>query len=225
MPTWEEFLATDFTHINTWEFLVNLVLAGVLSFILSLVYVRYGYSLSNRSIFSRNFVILGMTTMLIITVIKSSLALALGLVGALSIVRFRAAIKEPEELVYLFVAIAVGVGLGANQRLITIIAVLVIVLLIIARKKFGHKRRENQNLHLTISSHNPGRVELQQIVTILKNHCSSVNMRRFDETNEVLEASFLVEFHDYEEFEKLKSELRELSKGVKITFLDYQGTY
>ena len=53
-----------------------------------------------------------MTTMLIITVVKSSLALSLGLVGALSIVRFRAAIKEPEELAYLFLTIAIGLALG-----------------------------------------------------------------------------------------------------------------
>ena len=63
-----------------------------------------------------------MTTMLIITIIQQSLALSLGLVGALSIVRFRAAIKEPEELSYLFLCIAMGLGFGANQRIISIIS-------------------------------------------------------------------------------------------------------
>ena len=50
------------------------------------------------------------------------LALSLGLVGALSIVRFRTAIKEPEELAFLFFAIGLGIGLGDNQRLITLLA-------------------------------------------------------------------------------------------------------
>lgn len=59
--------------------------------------------------------------MLVITVVKSSLALSLGLVGALSIIRFRSAIKEPEELTYLFLAISLGLGFGANQTVITII--------------------------------------------------------------------------------------------------------
>ena len=54
--------------------------------------------------------------MLIIFVVKSSLALSLGLVGALSIVRFRSAIKEPEELTFLFLNIALGIGFGANAR-------------------------------------------------------------------------------------------------------------
>ena len=59
------------------------------------------------NIFFKNFTSLTLITTLIITVVKSSLALSLGLVGALSIVRFRAAIKEPEELVYLFICIAI----------------------------------------------------------------------------------------------------------------------
>ncbi|MCW5556509.1 MAG: DUF4956 domain-containing protein [Verrucomicrobiae bacterium] len=51
----------------------------------------------------------------------------LGLVGALSIIRFRAAIKEPEELSYLFICIAIGLGLGAQQTIITVIAFALLV--------------------------------------------------------------------------------------------------
>ena len=69
-----------------------------------------------------------MTTMLIITIVKSSLALSLGLVGALSVVRFRTAIKEPEELSYLFFTIAIGLGFGANQTLITVIGFVLIAI-------------------------------------------------------------------------------------------------
>ena len=58
-------------------------------------------------------------TVVVISIVKSSLALSLGLVGALSIVRFRSAIKEPEELAYLFLSIGIGLGLGAGQRVVT----------------------------------------------------------------------------------------------------------
>ena len=68
-----------------------------------------------------------LTTVLVISIVKSSLALSLGLVGALSIVRFRTPIKEPEELAYLFLCIAAGLGLGANQTLPTIIAIILIL--------------------------------------------------------------------------------------------------
>jgi uncharacterized membrane protein YhiD involved in acid resistance len=225
IQTFEDFLGSQSPHIPLGDFSVNLVLAAVLAFILGQVYIHYGDALSNRRMFARNFMIMAMTTMLIITVVKSSLALSLGLVGALSIIRFRAAIKEPEELAYIFLTISIGLGLGADQRLITIIAVFVIILLIIVRKKFVYKPRENQNLHLTVSSSNPGKIDLKQIVTILNSYCTSVNMKRFDETDEMLEASFLVDFGDYEQIEKVKSELSKLSKSIKITFLDSQGTF
>jgi len=223
--TFEQFLATQGTQIPILGFIVNLALAAVLSFILSQVYIHYGSSLSNRKMFARNFIIMAMTTMLIITVVKSSLALSLGLVGALSIIRFRAAIKEPEELSYLFITISIGLGLGANQQLITTVAFFVIVFIILLSKKFVYKKRENQNLNLIVSSHGPDKIDLKQIVKILDNHLSSVNMKRFDETNEMLEASFLVDFSDYEQIEKVRSELNKLSKSIKITFLESREAY
>jgi len=71
--------------------------------------------MNNREYFANIFILLAVTTCSVIIIVKYSLALSLGLVGALSIVRFRAAIKEPEELVYLFLTIAFGLAFGANQ--------------------------------------------------------------------------------------------------------------
>src|SRR3989339_1564606 len=123
----QNFLSNQNIQIPILNFLVNLILAAILGYILSLIYTKYGKSLSNRQTFARNFVLLAVTTTLIITVVKSSLALSLGLVGALSIVRFRAAIKEPEELGFLFLAIALGLGFGANQTAVTIVSFLTIL--------------------------------------------------------------------------------------------------
>ena len=122
-----QFLGPLIINISIIGFLINLMLCAFFGFWLANIYKKYGGSLSNRAGFSNNFYLLMMTTMLIITVIQQSLALSLGLVGALSIVRFRAAIKEPEELSYLFLCIALGLGFGAGQRIITIIAFIVIV--------------------------------------------------------------------------------------------------
>ena len=72
-------------------------------------------------------------------VVKSSLALSLGLVGALSIVRFRTPIKEPEELVYLFLAIALGLGYAAGHTLMTtvIMALILIIYLWLSNTKIN----------------------------------------------------------------------------------------
>ena len=115
-----DFLSNTNLEINFQDFIFNLLIAGVLSFIIKLFYKKFSTTLSNREEFSKNFVLLSVTTFIVITVVKNSLALSLGLVGALSIVRFRAAIKEPEELVYLFLIISIGLGCGAGQIKVTV---------------------------------------------------------------------------------------------------------
>jgi hypothetical protein len=202
--------------------MINLLLAAILGFVLSRMYEKFGRSLSNRRNFAKNFVLLTMTTMLIITVVKSSLALSLGLVGALSIVRFRAAIKEPEELSYLFFAIAIGLGLGADQRVITLVGFLFIAGVISARS-LSRNPEQGHNLYVTVNSHNPKKAELRDIVEILQSRCLSTNLKRIEETNEELEATFLVEFGSFAQLNASKAELQKLGESVKITFLDNNG--
>ena len=113
------------------DFLINIFITIILSYIIGMIYSKYGNSLSNRKKLTQAFVLISVTVMLVISIVKSSLALSLGLVGALSIVRFRTAIKEPEELVYFFIAIALGLGMGANQRIVTLVGALVIILYIV----------------------------------------------------------------------------------------------
>jgi len=222
IETFQQFLATQSVQVPILEFLFGLSLAAILSGILSKIYITYGKSLSNRRMFAENFMLLTVATMLVISIVKSSLALSLGLVGALSIVRFRAAIKEPEELSYLFVAIAIGLGLGANQVKVTIVAFLFISLIIILKSR-SRRDKNGQNLHLTVSSSGAEKVGLDRIVEVLERNCSVLNMRRFDESSEALEAAFWIEFESIDQFRKTRSELQGLGDSVTITFLDSTG--
>lgn len=114
--TWEQ-LESTFTQTEYMPALtlaVYLVIGAVIA-----MYLRFLYKLSSPAAsadsIARVFPLLTLVTIAVIAVVKSSLALSLGLVGALSIVRFRAAIKDPEELVYLFLCIGVGLALGAEE--------------------------------------------------------------------------------------------------------------
>lgn len=222
LQTFEQFLTTQTVHVPITALVINLFIGALLSFILSRIYVKYGNSLSNRKMFAKNFMMLTLTTLLIITIVKSSLALSLGLVGALSIVRFRSAIKEPEELSYLFLNIAIGLGLGADQRLVTIVA-FVVIMAIITLKSYRTAKEYNQNLHLVVSSYNPQKTSLDQIVKVLQETCLAVDLKRYEETKEILEASFLVELKDMEGLSQSKDKLQALSDNIKITFLDNKG--
>lgn len=224
IKAFEQFLTSQSVGIPIIGFVIHFLLAALLAYILGILYIRYGKSLSNRRMFARNFVILACTTMLIISVVKSSLALSLGLVGALSIVRFRAAIKEPEELAYLFLNIAIGLGTGANQWKVTLIGFVLISGFIILGRKNEMSVLHN-NLLFTISSKGEHKVDLDVIIQMLKQSCSLVNLKRFDETKDVLEASFVVECDDFNALEKSKVEIQNADKDVKISFLDNTGIF
>jgi hypothetical protein len=218
----EQYLATQTGKIPLLGFLINLLLTAALCLVLSRIYQAFGGSHSNRRAFARNFVMLGMTTMVIITVVKSSLALSLGLVGALSIVRFRAAIKEPEELTYLFFVIAVGLGMGADQRWITLIAFGVIAA-VIALRRVRERSDDSRHLHFSVSTDSPDGLSLSDIVRVLEQHSTDLKLSRFDERADLLDASFTIDFPAFEALEAASRALRQLNPGIKVTFLNYEG--
>ena len=147
-----------------------------------MTYVKVGKSLNDKSYFSDTFIPLALITTLVITVIKFSLALSLGLVGALSIVRFRAAIKEPEELVYLFFVISIGLSNGANQFLLSIFATLVILSFLFGRYLFENKFRKNVQysldsniLNINILDNNEKKID--DIIKIIKERVDYLKLK------------------------------------------------
>jgi hypothetical protein len=137
-------------NISAINLCVYLVLAGALAMYVRLLYRKCSSSPSDADSISRVFPLLAIVTTGVIAVVKSSLALSLGLVGALSIVRFRAAIKDPEELVYLFLSISIGLALGAEQPLLAIAVVAVATCFIVGMHLTSRGQR-GIRLLLTIS--------------------------------------------------------------------------
>jgi uncharacterized membrane protein YhiD involved in acid resistance len=215
----QKFLITENAQISVTDFIISSVVIVILSFLLEKTYAKCAKSLSNRKMFAANFMLIAFTTMLIISIVKSSLALSLGLVGALSIVRFRAAIKEPEELIYLFFAISIGLGLGANQITIVLVAFVIAMMILWIRFWFTRKST-SQNLFFTVSSSSPSSIQLNDIIRIVKENFKQSELKRFDENKENIEASFLVESPKPENLQLCKDKLQKLSDSVKITFVD-----
>lgn len=220
--TFLELFTAQSLQISIPLFLINLFLSALLAYVLGRAYVRFGSTLSNRDQFGRNFLLLSMTTMLIITIVKSSLALSLGLVGALSIIRFRAAIKEPEELSYLFLAISIGLGLGAEQTVITLIAFVAILAILISRH-WLRPREEQPNLYLTVTCPAPHKAGLAQILETLQAHARATSLKRFDETPELVEASFQIQFDSLDRLDACSQRLRALGDSVRVSYLDQGG--
>jgi len=139
----ENFFLNSNIDINFSNFFIGILLSLVLAYAVKYTYIKAGRALNDKHHFSDTFIPLAIITTLVITVVKFSLALSLGLVGALSIVRFRAAIKEPEELVYLFLVISIGLANGANQFLLSIIATAIIVTFLLLRNFYQSKNKNS----------------------------------------------------------------------------------
>ena len=208
-------------EIGLLVFAGNLFIAFILSYILALVYVKYSNSLSNKKLFSKNFYLITLTTTLIITVVKSSLALSLGLVGALSIVRFRAAIKEPEEIAYLFLCIAIGVALGANYTLVTVVGFAIILSLTIVINRFSKENIDHEEMFCTISLNK--NFILEDLLGIIKKHSNSLFLRDFDIGSEFSQIGVIINFKNSDDINLLTKELNSLYPGVNIKFLNKQA--
>ncbi len=204
------------------NYIVNIALCALLLFLLSLVYRKYGNSLSNRIQLSRVLVLVGITTFIIISIVKSSLALSLGLVGALSIIRFRTAIKEPEELAYFFIAICIGLGFGANQPFPTVLGVLAIFLVIFVSSKGKAKDAVNQNLIVNLTGTKDK--DLQQLqaklTAAISKNSEKTELIRFNKAENTLDFNFLVVLKDYNSINVLTNELSSLDPTTNITFID-----
>ena len=154
---------------------ISLILAFLLSNILGFIYKKYARTLSNHEGLANVFPLLSIVTTLVIAVVKSSLALSLGLVGALSIVRFRTPVKEPEELTYLFFSIALGLALGAEQYIAAFIGIGVGSFAIITNDKIRKRKKFISNNNLRILIDGIKTEEIDKFIGILKTHVEAID--------------------------------------------------
>ena len=197
---------------------INMLLAIVLASTVAWYYTAYGRSLSNRGRLAGILPVLAMIIVLIISVVKSSLALSLGLVGALSIVRYRTAIKEPEELMFIFLAIAIGVGLGADQRWPTVLAVAIILVYLLVRS-YLRPRPERSNLFLNVSANNQVN-SFSQVNELLQEHVEAADLRRLDDSGGGFQATYLIKTKDDETLTALLNSLRESFPEGDFSFVE-----
>lgn len=129
---------SEFSILDT---LIGMAFALAIGLFIYLIYKKTFSGVMYSSGFALALPGLSLVTTLVIMAVTSNVVLSLGMVGALSIVRFRAAIKEPMEIVYLFWALAVGIVIGAGMIPLAVIGSVVIgiVLLLFA----NHKSRYN----------------------------------------------------------------------------------
>ncbi|GGG22890.1 DUF4956 domain-containing protein [Dokdonia pacifica] len=216
----EQFSLTVEDSFSSTNYIAYILLCAALLYLLAVIYNRYGQSISNRSQLSKVLMIVGLTTFIIISIVKSSLALSLGLVGALSIVRFRTAIKEPEELGYFFMAIAIGLGMGANQLLPTLIGFVVLLLIIILQHK-GQSSSITQNLLVNLTCDTDKKTAIiKEISDTVSANTTQVEVKRIQHEETSVAINFLVKVKSLEDLNSINTKLIAIDPKVQVTFID-----
>lgn len=125
------------TEFSATDLLLGMLFSLALGLLIFLIYKKTFSGVMYSTGFALTLVGLSLVTTLVIMAVTSNVVLSLGMVGALSIVRFRAAIKEPIEIVFLFWAIAVGIVIGAGMIPLAVIgsAIIAVILLVFANRK------------------------------------------------------------------------------------------
>lgn len=128
---------SEFSILDT---VIGLVAALVIGLFIFMIYKKTLTGVMYSSGFALTLVGLSLVTTLVIMAVTSNVVLSLGMVGALSIVRFRTAIKEPVEIVFLFWSLAIGIVIGAGMIPLALIgsAIIGVILLL-----FGNRRIHN----------------------------------------------------------------------------------
>ncbi len=218
MLRFEEYLQEFNSSVELSDFLINLIVAALLALVLRLFYVRFGTSITDRLKFSLNFIPLALTTFVIITVIKSSLALSLGLVGALSIVRFRAAIKDPEELTYLFLTIAIGLVTGANKPVLAIVAITCILPIIYLNQSFRkHLPFSEDRMYINIRT---DITDIKNIVSIVEKHVQNLSLKKMDQKEGKLNLTFVCNANSLASLDAARQNLTALSDETSVSFIE-----
>ena len=213
-----------FGQSDSMQLIIGIGLSYILSYLLGKVYIRCSESLSNRYSFSRIFPLISSATCLIIFVVKSSLALSLGLVGALSIVRFRTAIKDPEELVYLFVSIGLGLSSGAEQYLSAIIGFILISIGAYSLKIKRSSSSYSNCLRLTVENFRSS--EISKLFSLITSHAERLSMNNLVTSNQDLEKCSLnltISIKNVDNFIKMKNELNQNFKDTKFNFIEIKN--
>ena len=196
--------------------LITFLICGVLSFIVCGVY----YIKSKKYFFSREFLLsliaLPMITSALIMTMQASIVVSLGMVGALSIVRFRTAIKNPLDLVFLFWSISIGIVCGAGVYYIAFILSIVLSIFIIISDYIPSIRK---NQILSIDGVLP--FDEQRIELILKKNLKWWNVK--NETVQNDRINLLVEANGIKNPHELILELKEVKGICSVSIIRQEG--
>jgi len=220
-------MLTDFQNIFVFsitlkDVVANIIVAMICGITISMIY-RYTYKgLSYSASFTVSLVMLTMITAVVIMVIGNNLARAFGMVGAMSIIRFRTAVKDAADIMFIFFSLAVGLACGVKLFSVAIFSTVFIggIYIIISKLNFAVAKRREYLLQIVAKSTSDN----NSFDSVLKKYCRRykiVNAKTLgEEENETLELSFYVNLKNENNGRQMVTEIKKIDQ-VKHVNLFY----
>ena len=210
------------SEIDLSLIILNLLCAFVISLLIKFHYKKYSTTLTNRDDFSNLFPFITLTVVLVIYIVKSSLALSLGLVGALSIVRFRTPVKSPIELVFYFVLIVIGISITVapiyTVLIFSLVSFVPFIFKYIYKLEDGYyefSENENELSKLSIAN-----FSIKSASTNLTHTITSLEFKLLDfKEDESGNCELSFEVNSLEQYQNLKNQLIKCGKIQKSEFV------
>ena len=222
--TFNDIFKSSFLENVTAVSLTDMAIALVLSFFLGLfiffVYKKTYSGVMFSQAFGGSLIAMTMITTMVILAVTSNVVLSLGMVGALSIVRFRMAIKEPMDIAFLFWAIAGGIVLAAGMIPLAILGSVIIGLIMIV----FCNRKSAQKPFIAVISCDNGQTE-EQVVSYLKQNADKAIVKSKSAQKGSIELTYEVTLKNNEtDFITKLSEMNGVSSAVLVSYNgDYMG--
>ncbi|MCD4744739.1 MAG: DUF4956 domain-containing protein [Bacteroidales bacterium] len=183
----DDFQNLDLFPVTIFEIITNLIVALICGLIISVVY-RFVYKGANYSVsYVNSLILLTLITSVVILVIGNNLARAFGLVGAMSIIRFRTAVRDVSDIVFIFLALTIGMAAGVGLHLVAIISTLVICLIIITLDvfNFGNPRKRGHLLQISYNATHENEIKLGSIINKHCRRLKLINIKNIGKDNDM----------------------------------------
>ena len=207
----EDFQSIELFPLSFGDVISNLVISVICGLIISYVY-RLTYKGPSYSVtFVNSLVVITMITAIVILVIGNNLARALGLVGALSIIRFRAVVRDTLDMAFIFYALAVGMAAGVGLNIVAIAGTIMVGLVIILLVFFNFARPRHRH-HLLQIAYRSDEEEDTRLDRLLSKYCRRlklVNLKNIGASGD-FEAYYHITLKDSRKSELLMKQLQQI---------------
>ncbi|MFO7849815.1 MAG: DUF4956 domain-containing protein [Spirochaetia bacterium] len=204
------------------DFSISIVLSILLGLVIAMVYRYTHRGMNYESGFLSTLVLLAPIVNVVMFFIQGDLVLSLGLVGSLSIIRFRTPIKDTRDMVFLFWAITIGLGTGTLNWTVAIFATGVLTVLLTSFYLFNYGRALHAEYILVISGHESHMSE--DIEGVVRSKAANVQLRNHEVDGKNWEITYELRFAREKEKEvrKVVAELQRLDSVSRVSLLTPQ---